>query len=372
MKKRIFSFIMFFMAMFCLSNVEVNAIVCNYGVRTGDDASTWKRQFQFEVEAWNKVHLNFQESPYLTGSAVYGVEAVTGESYNYKGKIKLEALGLDWLAGDGNIYLYVSLYPNETVYNNLKGACPKILNYRSTRELFGIWTDFQDWHMILYNDDLDKSSEAYKWWKNKIDDSVDEGIFIEESQKETKTDDLVDNYGCVTYSSSLQEMEKAVAESDSKSCDNNPKFNYIYQELSQICESYRSTALYATDDGDKIVAKSCQKACTRLKDDVAGICNAAPEGGYCGSLGNKIVNWIFRIVRIVRYAVPVLLIILSILDYIKALATDDENEMKKVTGRFVRRLIAAALIFIIPFILDFVLRIFNIPGLNASNPFCAK
>ena len=163
-----------------------------------------------------------------------------------------------------------------------------------------------------------------------------------------------------------------VLSSDSKSCDNNPEFNYRYQELSQICESYRSTALYATDDGDKIVAKSCQKACTRLKDDIAGICNAAPEGGYCGSLGNKIVNWIFRIVRIVRYAVPVLLIILSILDYIKALAADSEDEMKKVTGRFVRRLIAAALIFIIPFILDFVLRIFNIPGLNASNPFCAK
>lgn len=371
MKKRIFLFLTFFISIFCLNNIDVNAIVCNYGVRQGDDASTWTRQFQFEVDAWNKVYLNVPGSPYL-GSNIYNVESVTGEAYNYKGKVRVEAWGIDKLAGDGNIYMYVSLYPNETVYNTLKGACPKILKYKSTMELFGVWNDFQDWHIVLYNDDLDKSSEAYKWWKNKIDDSVNEGVFIEESQKETKLADLVDNYDCVTYSSSLQGMKEAIANSDSKSCDNNPEFNYIYQNLSQVCESYRSTALYAKDDGDKIIAKSCQKACTRLKDDVAIMCNAGPEGGYCGSLGNKIVNWIFRIVRIVRYAVPVLLIILSILDYIKALAADDENEMKKVTGRFVRRLIAASLIFIIPFILDFVLKIFDIPGLNASNPFCAK
>lgn len=361
MKKRIFSFLMFFIAMFCLSNVEVNAIVCNYGERTGDDPSTWSKKVVFEVNSWNEVFINAQESPLL--SDTYDLEKVTGELYDYKGKNSI-------LGVDDNLYLYVSLYPNETVYNNIKGACPKIIKYRYTREDTILAAN--DKHIAFYNDDLDNPEVEYKWWKNLKEDQTSEGVLIEESQKDIKTDDLVDNYNCVTYSSSIQEIKKVVENSDSKSCDNNPEFNYRYQELSQICESYRSTALYATDDGDKIVAKSCQKACTRLRDDIAGICNAAPEGGYCGSLGNKIVNWIFRIVRIVRYAVPVLLIILSILDYIKALAADDENEMKKVTGRFVRRLIAAALIFIIPFILDFVLRIFNIPGLNASNPFCAK
>lgn len=361
MKKRIFSFLMFFISIFCLNNIDVNAIVCSYGTRTGDDPNTWSKKIQFEVNSWDKVFINQQESPLLSGA--YDLEQVTGEAYDYKGKKERNGF-------DDNLYLYVSLYPNETVYNNLKGACPKIIKYRYTRENSLVVEN--DKHMAFYNDDLDKPEEEYSFWKDFKEDETKEEVLIEESQKEAKTDDLVDNYGCVTYSSSLDEIKKAKDASDSKSCDNNPEFNYIYQNLSQVCESYRSTALYATDDGDKIVAKACQKACSRLKDDVSNICNAAPEGGYCGSLGNKIVNWIFRIVRIVRYAVPVLLIILSILDYIKALAADDENEMKKVTGRFVRRLIAAALIFIIPFILDFVLRIFDIPGLNASNPFCAK
>lgn len=357
MKKRIFSFLIVFMALFMINKMSVSAgKVCNYGLRENDDPNTWTQQLQFEVESWNKVYINGPNSPYINPG--YSISKVENEKYDYEGKYN----AVNYLR------IYLSLYPNETVYNNLNGECPKIIRYRQSFE--SGWTN--TYHLIIYNDDLDKATEDEIFMGINFDGETQEGIFIEESQKATKTDDLVDNYGCTTYSSSLDEIKKTVSASDSKSCDNNPEFNYKYQEISQICESYRSTALYATDDGDKIIAKSCQKACTRLKDDIAGICNAAPDGGYCGSLGNKVVNWIFRIVRIVRYAVPVLLILLSILDYIKALAADNEDEMKKVTSRFVHRLIAAALIFIVPFILDFILRIFNIPGLNASNPFCAK
>ncbi len=342
------------MAVFMLNNVSVSAAkVCNYGERKGDDATTWTQQIQFEVEGWDKVYLIAPNSPWI--SSEYVINKVDNQKYDYEGK----ADALNYLR------IYTSLYPNETVYNNINGECPKVIRYRQTFE--SGWTNM--YHLVLYNDDLDKATEEEIFMGINFDGDTIEGAFIEESQKETKLDELIDNYNCVTYSSSIEEIKKTA---EKKSCDNNPEFNYKYQELSQICESYRSTALYATDDGDKIVAKSCQKACSRLKDDIGDICNANPDGGYCGSLGNKIVNWIFRIVRIVRYAVPVLLILLSILDYIKALAADSEDEMKKVTSRFVHRLIAAALIFIIPFILDFILRIFDIPGLNASNPFCAK
>ena len=52
---------------------------------------------------------------------------------------------------------------------------------------------------------------------------------------------------------------------------------------------------------------------------------------------------------------PVIVIVLGILDFIKAIGSDKEDEMKKAQGRFVKRLIAAVLIFIIPFIIEFVL-----------------
>ena len=58
------------------------------------------------------------------------------------------------------------------------------------------------------------------------------------------------------------------------------------------------------------------------------------------------------------------------MDFIKAITQEDDSKMKEAQKRFIHRLIAIALLFVIPFLLNFVLRIFNIPGLDAKNPFC--
>ena len=63
-----------------------------------------------------------------------------------------------------------------------------------------------------------------------------------------------------------------------------------------------------------------------------------------------------------------LLIVLSVMDFIKAVASDSEDEIRKVGSKFVKRLIVAALIFILPLLLEFLLGIFNIP----INDFCLK
>ena len=57
----------------------------------------------------------------------------------------------------------------------------------------------------------------------------------------------------------------------------------------------------------------------------------------------------------IKYIAPVLVIVLGILDFIKAIGSDKDDEMKKAQGRFMRRLIAAAIIFLVPFIIEFIL-----------------
>ena len=57
-----------------------------------------------------------------------------------------------------------------------------------------------------------------------------------------------------------------------------------------------------------------------------------------------------------EFIIPVLVIIFGILDYMKAIGADKDDEMKKAHGKFARRLIAAALIFVVPFILEFIIR----------------
>ena len=71
---------------------------------------------------------------------------------------------------------------------------------------------------------------------------------------------------------------------------------------------------------------------------------------------NQIVGGVMTVLKYVQtYSWPVAVIVLGILDFIKAIATDKDDEMKKAQKRFIIRLIAAALIFIIPFIIEFVL-----------------
>ena len=82
----------------------------------------------------------------------------------------------------------------------------------------------------------------------------------------------------------------------------------------------------------------------------------------CG-FSEKLIIYIANIVKWAKYIVPVIVIVLGILDFIKAIAADKEDEMKKAQGKFIKRLIAAALIFIIPFIIEFVL---NKMGFDAN------
>ena len=74
----------------------------------------------------------------------------------------------------------------------------------------------------------------------------------------------------------------------------------------------------------------------------------------CG-FSEKLIIYIANIVKWGKYLIPVIVIVLGILDFIKAISADKDDEMKKAQGRFVKRLIAAALIFILPFIIEFVL-----------------
>ena len=63
----------------------------------------------------------------------------------------------------------------------------------------------------------------------------------------------------------------------------------------------------------------------------------------CG-LSNSLVIWILNIIKWVKYIIPVIVILMGILDFIRAVASDKDDSMKNAQSRFVKRLIATALI----------------------------
>lgn len=375
MKKIFYLFVVTFISLFIINMDKVQAKQCSYGVK--DSKGNWTEKIVIDVRDWDKYDILIEKSP-IFGKMDY--DPLTEHSIG-----ELKYYSTSYRNGKGvtnNLKIYLALYPSADVYNQLEKKCPAILEYKYDFQFGGIISNGSianplsyDNVFAIYNDDLnsDTTTGADIFMDRFLGANIEivKGEFVEKEHKDEDIEKLRDKYNCLTYTSSIESLKKAKEKFGT--CDNNSEFTYQYDKLYSLCEAFRSTSAYATEDSNgEIGAKSCMTACSNLKDDVAEICNRNFSTIQCGSLGQKIVKWIYRIIRMVRYAIPVLIIILSILDYIKAIGSDSDDEMKKATGKFFKRLIVAAIIFIIPFILEFILRIFHLPGLNSNNPFCAN
>jgi len=370
MKKLFYLLIFMFISVFFIGLDKVYATTCVYGIKTKDN--NWIKQITIDVADWDNYTVVMSESPIFNGPNDYSplTEKKDGE-YKYYVTSYTNNLQIT-----SKIKLYVALYPNSTVYELLNKECPAVLQYKMDFQAGGLFQNPASYDRVyaLYNDDLNSSTAtgADKFIKRfrGLNVTLSSGEYIEKKHKDEDVDSLRDKYNCLTYSSSIKVLQKA--KDKFGTCDNNSDFTYEYDRLYSLCEAFRSTSTYASDDDDSISAKSCMTACSNLKDDVAEICNRKYSDVKCGSLGQKVIKWMYKIIRMFRYSVPVILIILSVLDYIKAIGNDSDDEMKKATSKFFQRLIVAAIIFTIPFILEFILKIFHLPGLDNKNPFCAN
>lgn len=70
---------------------------------------------------------------------------------------------------------------------------------------------------------------------------------------------------------------------------------------------------------------------------------------------------------LIRIAVPALVVILTTIDYIKAIASSNADELKKANGRTIKRLIVGILIFLLPFLLDILFDLFGLYDLSRCN-----
>ena len=121
--------------------------------------------------------------------------------------------------------------------------------------------------------------------------------------------------------------------------------------LKSTCDSILQNQSLSVEDGCISSCLQANKSIQILKEDYIGLENFDND---C-SFSDRLVIWIANIVKWIKYIIPVAVMVLGILDFIKAIAAGKDDEMKKAQGNFIKRLIAAALIFIIPLIIEFVL-----------------
>lgn len=72
------------------------------------------------------------------------------------------------------------------------------------------------------------------------------------------------------------------------------------------------------------------------------------------TVDDKIPNLVATVISVIQFAVPVLLIIWGMLDLGKAVMAQKEDEIKKGQQTFVKRLIAAALVFFVVVVVKLV------------------
>ncbi len=122
-------------------------------------------------------------------------------------------------------------------------------------------------------------------------------------------------------------------------------YNMTKTQLKQYCKSVL---------GNTSHIDPCLKDCVDLNNYIMQLEGITSNNYACG-FSDNLLGFIKNIMKWVKYLIPAIIIILSILDFIKAIGSDKEDEMKKAQHKFVIRLIVAVLIFIIPFIIEFIL-----------------
>jgi len=76
----------------------------------------------------------------------------------------------------------------------------------------------------------------------------------------------------------------------------------------------------------------------------------------CGAIDNNLAELIHTVIILMKYSIPLLLIIFGMIDFAKGVIAKKEDEIKAGQNMFFKRLIAAILVF---FVVTFVQLIIN-------------
>lgn len=162
------------------------------------------------------------------------------------------------------------------------------------------------------------------------------------------------------------------ADSDHKACYNYCKQQYDAED--EFCSAHDvGIDTMISSDGklyDKLI--SCYDLCDYTIKQEENDSAVKPKYDNCSSiLGNPkdpdsvawFINQIFKYVKILG---PLLVLILSSLDFAKAIIQSDDDHMKKAQKKLIIRLLAVVLLFFLPDLVNLILQIF---GLTTS-PTC--
>ena len=90
----------------------------------------------------------------------------------------------------------------------------------------------------------------------------------------------------------------------------------------------------------------------------------------CDVFSGDMKDWLLQLLDIIKIVGLVLAAILSMVDFLKGVGTGSADTMKKVWKSVGNRLIAVILLFLLPVLIEFVLGLVTLNGVDITNPLC--
>ena len=94
----------------------------------------------------------------------------------------------------------------------------------------------------------------------------------------------------------------------------------------------------------------------------------------CTTELKTILGLVNTILNLIKYAIPIVLIVLGTLDIAKVVTAGEgkDDDVKKATKKFTTRVIYALVVFLIPTIISLLFQLITLPGSDVSIIECMK
>ncbi len=224
---------------------------------------------------------------------------------------------------------------------------------------------------IHFNTFKSKDIVDYASYEALVSDYYEHIIFLKEETKKLSSviEKIAGEYYCDGVKARAASIQNEIAQK--------------YEELSGMFSSFlierrnhwvdanefSSDEMQKIEKLDKEVSELSDKYLTEVKEEIKGKTDGLLEGIFpdgdvtasCEAILGDVLDIIQTIFSYMKLLAPILVIFFGSMDFAKAVVASDDKEMKKATSNFMKRLIAAVLLFFIPWFIELM---FSLPGLE--------
>lgn len=130
-----------------------------------------------------------------------------------------------------------------------------------------------------------------------------------------------------------------------------------------------------TDADHPVITTECDgKEAAKTKDtSYHGLKKTTDVGNMCSEAGETI-KLLRQVYTLLRYLIPVLIIVLSIVDFMKVVLSGEEKVFKEAWNYFIKRIIIGIVILLVPILIKMLINMAHINGIykigNGNDIFC--